>query len=842
MVWVCRIAYPAAESCASDRAQVLPTGPTVKDSRIKSVLGALVLSIGGVSAANAADPAPADHGDVAGWALLGKYCTECHNAEDWAGGVAFDTMDEAQIADNIDVLEKTVRKLRSQQMPPGGHKMPDKTTRAQFIGWLEGRLDKVGEEHKDPGHVGLHRLNRKEYANAVRDLLGIEIDPADILPLDEPREGFDNIAAALQVTPSFLDQYIAAARTVVVQALGNKDALPAGTTYRAQKPSTQLFHQDGLPLGTRGGIAVDHNFPADGEYVLNIANMAQALWVYNMEFRNDLVVTLDGKLVYETSIGGEEDMKAIDQKQDPAVEAINKRLKNIRFNAKAGVHRFVVAFRHRSFAESEDRLQMYTPGGGNDRVLRVNSFEIRGPFNATGVSMTDARKHVFSCYPKSAAEEAPCAKQVIGSVARRAFRRPVTEHDVSGLMRFFEAGRAESDFDAGIRRSLTAVLAHPDFLFRSDQPSGDDLSVSHPPGTLYRIDDLALASRLSFFLWSSLPDDQLLEVAATGKLHEPEELKRQVKRMIADPRSATLAKNFGSQWLNLTKLPEITPDPAIFPYASGAGDLREDFVQEITLFMDDIIRADQSVLDLLTSPYTFVNERLALHYDINTVRGDQFRKIKLADSSRFGLLGKGGVLMTSAYPNRTSPVLRGAYVLERIMGMPPPIPPPAVEALPATNADKKPATVRELLEVHRQKPQCFSCHAAIDPIGFVLEGFDATGKSRRIDRFARTAIDTMGELPDGTKVRNPDELRAALLADPAPFVQNVTERLLMYALGRVIEAHDMPFVRDIVRRSGADNYKFSTLITNIVLSDDFTKAVVPEAKDAPVIKQAALIK
>jgi hypothetical protein len=807
----------------------------VKDSRIKSALGALVLAgcIGTVNAATA----PADHGDSAGWALLGKYCTECHNAEDWAGSIAFDTMTEEDIGDNIDVLEKTVRKLRSQQMPPGGHKMPDKTTRAQFIGWLESRLDKAGEAHEDPGHVGLHRLNRKEYANAVRDLLGIEIDPADILPRDEPREGFDNIAAALQVTPSFLDQYIAAARTVVVQALGNKDALPAGTTYRAQKPSTQLFHQDGLPLGTRGGIAVDHNFPADGEYVLNIANMAQALWVYNMEFRNDLVVTLDGKLVYETSIGGEEDMKAIDQKQDPAVDAINKRLKNIRFNSKAGVHRFVVAFRHRSFAESEDRLQMYTPGGGNDRVLRVSSFEVRGPYNATGVSMTDSRQHVFSCYPKSAAEEAPCAKQIIGSVARRAFRRPVTDHDISGLMRFYEAGRAESDFDAGIRRALTAALAHPDFLFRSDQPATD-----LPPGTTYRIDDLALASRLSFFLWSSLPDDQLLEKAAAGKLHEPEELRRQVKRMIADPRSLTLAKNFGSQWLNLTKLPEITPDPAIFPYASGAGDLRGDFVQEITLFMDDVIRNDQSVLDLLSSPYTFVNERLALHYDINTVRGDQFRKIKLTDSYRFGLLGKGGVLMTSAYPNRTSPVLRGAYVLERIMGTPPPIPPPAVGALPATNAQNKPATVRELLETHRKKPQCYSCHAAIDPIGFVLEGFDATGKSRRIDRFARIAIDTMGELPDGTKVHNPDELRAALLADPVPFVQNVTERLIMYSLGRVIEAHDMPFVRDIVRRSAADNYKVSTLITNIVLSDDFTKARVPEPKEAPVIKQAALIK
>jgi len=812
----------------------------VKDSRITKALIAAFLGIGASGAVIAAEAAPAaaHAGNAVGWNMFGTYCTECHNTEDWAGGVAFDTIAETDIPQNIDVLEKVVRKLRSQQMPPGGHKMPDKDTRNAFVAWMESRLDQAGAMNADPGHVGLHRLNRKEYANAVRDLLGIEINPAELLPRDEPRQGFDNIAAALQVTPSFLDQYIAAARTVVVQAMGSKDALPAGTTYRQQKPSSQIFHEDGLPLGTRGGIAVDHNFPADGEYVLNIANMATALWVYNMEFENPLVVTLDGKLIYETTIGGEVDMKAIDQKQDPAVEAINLRLKNIRFKSTAGIHRFVVAFRHRTFAESEDRLQMYTPGGGQDRVLRVSSFEIRGPFNATGVSQTAARKHIFSsCYPKSAAEEAACARQVIGDMARRAFRRPVTDHDLAGLMNFYEAGRKSADFDAGVRRALTAVLAHPDFLYRTDQPP-DTL----PPGTIYRLDDLSLASRLSFFLWNSLPDDQLLDLADAGKLHEPDELRRQVKRMLADPRSVTIASNFGAQWLDLTKLAEITPDPAIFPYASGAADLREDFQREITLFMDDIVRNDQSVLALLSSPYTFLNERLALHYDIGSVRGDQFRKVKLDDSSRWGLLGKGGVLMTSAYPNRTSPVLRGAYVLERIMGSPPPLPPPSVGALPETNAQNQPATVRERLELHRQKPQCHSCHAAIDPIGFTLEGFDATGKARRIDRFARVDIDTLGELPDGTKVRNVDELRKALLADPVPFVQNVTERLIMYALGRVIEAHDMPYVRTIVRNAAADNYRFSTLITDIVLSDEFVKAKVPEQKTAPVVAQTAAIK
>jgi mono/diheme cytochrome c family protein len=835
---VCAVAIAYSRN-ASHIPKNLPGLVLVKDFRITEALGAALLAVALGLPATAAEKTAPRAGNAEGWNLFSTYCTECHNTEDWAGGVAFDALTEQDIPDNIGVMEKVVRKLRSQQMPPGGHKVPDKATRGNFIAWLEGRLDQVGANHVNPGSVGLHRLNRKEYANAVRDLLGIEIDPADLLPRDEPVDGLDNIAAALQVTPSFLDQYIAAARTVVVQAMGNKDAQPAGTTYRATRPSTQIFHEDGLPLGTRGGIAVNHNFPADGEYVLNIANMAQALWVYNMEFENPLVVTLDGKLIYQTSIGGEEDMKAIDQKQDPAVEAINKRLKNIRFTAKAGVHRFVVAFKHRSFAESEDRLQMYTPGGGQDRILRVTSFDIRGPFNATGVSQTAARQHIFAaCYPKSAAEELPCARQVVGDIARRAFRRPVTAEDMQGLMHFYELGRAQADFDAGVRRALTAVLANPNFLFRSDAPAGRQLA----PGTVYTVDDLTLASRLSFFLWSSLPDDTLLQLAAGGKLHDPAVLKGQVTRMLADPRAVSLSKNFGAQWLGLSKLPEIIPDAGIFPYASGAADLRGDFVEEITLFMDDIVRNNGSVLDLLSSPYTFVNERVALHYDINTVRGDQFRKIRLTDSKRWGLLGKGGVLMASAYPNRTSPVLRGAYVLERLMGSPPPTPPPAVPTLPENQAGKKATTVRERLEEHRKKPQCFSCHSAIDPIGFTLEGFDATGKARRIDRFARTEIDSLGKLPDGTIVKNPDQLRAALLADPVPFVQNLTERLIAYSLGRVIEAHDMPQVRRIVRNSAADGYRFTTLITNIVLSDEFLKGKVAEApQETPSMKTAAAL-
>ena len=769
------------------------------------------------------------------WAFLGEYCAKCHNAEDWAGGVAFDTMSEGEIPQNAEVMEKAVRKLRGHLMPPAGNKIPDSSSLYSFISWMEGTLDEAGKANQDPGRVGLHRLNRTEYANAVKDLLNIDVDAATLLPRDDTRDGFDNVAQALQVTPSFIDQYVSAARVVAVQALGNKDALPAGTTYRARNPSTQFFHEEGLPLGTRGGIAVDHNFPADGEYVINIANMAVALWVYNMEFENTLVVTLDGEQVYETTIGGETDMKAIDQKQDPAVDAINQRLKNIRFKAKAGVHRLAVAFRHRTFAESEDRLQMHVPGGGQDRVLRVASFEVRGPFNATGVSRTASRDHVFTCYPKSAAEEQPCAAQIISGMARRAFRRPVTDQDMQGLMKFYAAGRSSSDFDAGIRRAITAILAHPDFLYRAEQPT-EPLQA----GSVFQISDLDLASRLSFFLWSSLPDDELLEIASRNQLHDPTVLAQQVKRMLASPRSESLATNFGFQWLNLAKLSEINPDGAIFPDASGAGDLREDFRTEIRLFIDNIFRGDRSVMELLTSPDTYVNERLALHYGISDVRGDQFRKVKLQDSRRWGLLGKGGVLMVSSYPNRTAPVLRGSFILERITGTPPAAPPANVGNLQENEVGKKALTVRERMEMHRSKPQCNSCHAILDPLGFSLETFDATGKLREIDRYAHTPIDNLGQLPDGTELKGPDGLRKALTARPDQFVQTLTEKLMTYGLGRVIEYRDMPTVRDIVRRSAKDNYRFSTLIMNIVTSDAFQKASLPPESEAPLIKQAAV--
>jgi mono/diheme cytochrome c family protein len=784
-----------------------------------------------VSLASAADPA--GH-----WSFFNQYCEKCHNAEDWAGGVAFDTLTPADIPENADTLEKAVRKLRGHLMPPAGKPQPDPQLTREFVGWLETSLDQVAQDHPNPGKVALHRLNRSEYANAVRDLLDLPVDPAALLPKDDSQHGFDNVADALQVSPSFLDQYLSAARTVAVQAIGNRAARPAGASYVAKDTGTQQFYREGLPLGTRGGMVVDHYFPADGDYVMNIGNMAQALWVYNMEFENTVVVTVDGAQVYQTSIGGEADMKAIDQKQDPAVDAINARLQNIHFKGTAGYHKVGVAFVQRTFAESEDRLQANVPGGGQDRVLRVTNFEIRGPFNPSGISQTPSRARIFTCYPREPAEEETCARQILTRLAGEAYRRPVSDSDTKDLVTFYRRGRQSEDFDAGIRLALTAILASPDFLYRAEMPTATAVA-----GTTYRITDLELAARLSFFLWSTLPDDELLRVAARGELHDPEQLARQVQRMLADSKAQSLVTHFAFQWLNVAKLAEIEPDARLFPYASGPGDLREDFCTELRLFIDSVFREDRSVMDLLTADYTYVNERLALHYGIRDVKGDRFRRVHLTQSARYGLLGKGAVLMLTSYPTRTAPVLRGEWILDNITGTPPAAPPPAVPALKENEAGKTFHSIRELMESHRSKPNCFSCHGVLDPLGFALENFDATGKYRTLDRDTRAVIDASGKLPDGTQLRGPDDLRKALTARPEQFVQTMTEKMMTYALGRGIEYYDMPTIRAIVRDTGVaqdprERYKFSAIVMRIIASDAFQESRSPSTVAMPLTAQA----
>ncbi len=796
---------------------------------VKLAAAGATLLPGLAGAADASDvSAPA--GAQEKWAFLDKYCSKCHNTTDWAGGVAFDSLSADNIPEDAETWEKAVRKLRGRLMPPAGNPQPDSLAVRSFVSWMETNLDEAGRAHTDPGRVALHRLNRKEYANAVRDLLAVDIDPSETLPPDDSRDGFDNVADALQVSPSFLDQYLAAARTVTVKALGNARARPVGTTYSASGGGQQHFRGDGLPLGTRGGIAVTHDFPADGEYVINIANMAQAIWVYDMEFENHLVVTVDRQKVYETTIGGEEDMKAIDQRQDPAVDAINKRLKDIRFTATAGPHEIAVAFRHRGYSESEDRLQSHVPGGGQDRILRVNSFEVRGPMKASGVADTASRERIFVCRPATPAEEEPCARRIMEQLATRAFRRPVVEADVADLMGFYTAGQKDGGFESGIQQALSALLADPEFLYRVERaPKG------LAPGGVYQVSDLSLASRLSFFLWSSVPDEELLRAAQKGELRDSAGLTAQVRRMLADPRSQSLASNFAFQWLNMAKLGEIQPDVALFPNLNG--DIRNDYREELRLFVDSVFRENRSVLELLSADYTYLNERVALLYGIRDVKGDHFRRVQLTDSKRFGLLGKGAVLMVTSYPNRTAPVLRGAFILDRIFGTPPAAPPPNVGSLQENQEGKKALTVREMMAAHRSNPTCRGCHGIMDPLGFALENFDAVGQFRAVDRFAGTTVDTSGELPDGTKLSGPDDLRKALLSQPDQFVQMLTEKLMTYALGRTLDYKDMPRVRAIVRATAPDDYRFESLVMNIIKSPEFQMA---RFSTPPNLKSAAV--
>jgi hypothetical protein len=610
-----------------------------------------------------------------------------------------------------------------------------------------------------------------------------------------------------------------------------------GTPYSNPVPGPQHNHVDGLPFGTRGGFAVDHIFPVDGEYELNINNMARALWVEGMEFENTLVALVDGVKIYETRLGGDDDQKAIDQQGDAPVDAINARLKNIRFQAKAGQHRVAVTFRARSYAESDARLASLIPGGGEERVLKVNSFEIRGPFSTAGVSQTPSRERIFSCYPKTAAEEQPCAEQIAGQFARRAFRRPLREGEVAGLMQAFAAARADTTFDHGVRGLLTRILASPDFLYRAVEPPP-----GVKPGDSFAIDDLALASRLSFFMWSSLPDDELLQLAAAGRLSDQKEMARQLQRMLADPRATSLARDFAYQWLGLGKLADIEPDPNVFPYAAvqrdSTGDLREDLREEIRLFVDDVFRNDRSVLDLMQGDYSWLNERLAVHYGIRDVKGSHFRRVQLPDPNRYGLLGKGGVLMVSSYPNRTAPVLRGAWILDNITGTPPTPPPPGVEALKDPEPGGRILTMREQMAAHSTLKSCHSCHGVMDPLGLALENFDGVGRWREKDRLAGTRIDAAGELPDGTLINGPVDLRKALMKNPDQFVQTLAIKLMTYATGRPMEWHDMPTIRAIVQQAAADDYRFSALLMAIVESAPFRMQQVPEA-EAPDVLQAA---
>ena len=764
-------------------------------------------------------------------ALFDGYCITCHNARVKTAGLALDTFEGSELANSAEVLEKAVRKLRGGMMPPPGARRPDQPAIDGVVASLERALDDAAAAHPNPGRVALHRLNRAEYANAIEDLLGLRVDASALLPKDDEADGFDNVASVLTVSPSFLDQYISAARVVTARALGNPAARPGSMTYRPARGTDQAVHVDGLPLGTRGGLLAEHLFPADGDYTLNINGLAIAGYVRGMEYRHRLIVTLDGAKVFENAIGGEADMKAIDQQQAPAVASINGRFQNIPLKVTAGPHKIGVTFVARTFAESDDVLYSFRPSAGEDRIPRVSSVEIQGPFTATGLADTPSRHRIFVCRPATPAEERPCATRILSAMARRAFRRPVTEQDLSPALSFYTSARATGDFDAGIQAALPAILASPKFLYRAERsPAG------LAAGSVHRISDLELASRLSFFLQSRLPDDELLQAAEQKRLSEPANLDAHVARLLADSNADTLITGFAFQWLKLRGLDEIEPDAVIFPNFDEA--LREAFRRELQLFVQSVVREDRSALELLSADFTFVNERLALHYGIPNVRGDRFRRVTLTDPNRFGLLGKGGVLLATSYANRTAPVLRGAWILENIIGTPPAAPPPDVEACQENKDGEKARTVRAIMEQHRAKPSCNSCHGVMDPLGFALEHFDAVGAWRATDVWAGTPIDPSSRLVDGTPIGGAVDLRKAILRRPEQFVQTMTEKLMTYALGRSVEYYDMPAVRKIVRDAAAENYRFSSIVKGIVRSQPFQMRRVPEA-EAPTSSTAS---
>jgi hypothetical protein len=769
--------------------------------------------------------------DQAEWSVLKRYCFDCHNYEEQAGGRAFDVLSPKTVPEKAETWEAVIRKLRGGMMPPAGEPRPDGETTAGLVSWLENKIDSA-DKTPDPGRVPLRRLNRREYAHAIHDLIGLDIDAATLLPDDNVKGHFDNDADALQVSPAFVNQYIAAAREIAVEAIGNPNALPITTTYGdpanmvislpprgAPGTGRQQHHIEGMPFGTRGGFIVEHDFPADGDYELTIGDMALAREVPRMEFKNTVVALLDGKEFYRTNIGGEADHKAIDQQLDPAVARINNRLRKIRFHATAGQHKLAVTFVHRSFAESDERIRTVALEGGQERIQAAHALEIRGPLSVTGMSDSASRRKIFICHPEDAADQRPCASKIVAHLAERAFRRPVTDSDLKPLMAFYDQGAQEGGFEDGVRDALTAILASPNFLYLAESGEGF--------GTV-TLSDVELASRLSFFLWGSVPDKQLLDLADAKRLSQPDVLAQQVKRMLADERAKSLVEDFAFQWLDLEKLDRIVPDRREFPQASGLLDPRDLYKEELSLFIDSVLRSDQSVLKLLTADYTFLNERLAMLYGIETVKGARFRRVKLEDPSRDGLLGKGAILMLTAYPNRTSPVLRGAWILERMLGSPPPQPPKNVPTLKDNKRGEPPKTLRARLEQHRKNPTCFACHGVMDPLGFALENFNAVGQYRDHDPDTLTPIDSSGRMPDGTPINGPEDLRNALIARPDRFVQTFTENLMTFALGRSLTYRDMPAVRAVVRHAAADDYRFEAIVRGIVSSPAFRERDEPE--------------
>jgi hypothetical protein len=762
------------------------------------------------------------------WAVVDSYCTECHNAAEATGDVVLENLGPEAIPAKAEIFEAAVRKLRARQMPPPGSPQPEQQAVDGLVSLIETAIDDNAPD-VSAGHVPIHRLNRTEYALAVQDLLGVEIDAAKYLPNEIEVDGFTNIAAALSVSPAFLEQYISVARTVARLAVGEEKPKLA-SAYFPPPVGDQDGYVDGMPLGTRGGTSFEHNFPTDGEYRITLTDLDVGLYPRSLETQHTLVILLDRAEVFRAKLGGVDDLALVNRGGAPARAQLMQRFANIPVQVTAGVHEIVVTFIERARASTDEPIHGFTPYGGFSftgmmRVPRViGGIQLAGPFGHTALSRTASREKIFVCQPETDAQERECAERITANLARRAFRRPIDQHDLDRLLPFFEAGRASRDsFDSGIEQVVIAVLASPDFLYRAIAPPRD-------ASPAYALTDLQLASRLSFFLWSQGPDDELLELAAAGKLRDRGVLQAQAQRLLDDPRAVTLVTEFALGWLNLDELEAVDPDERLFPEFSD--ELRADFASELTLFLESILLEDRNVQEILTADHTFLNERLARHYGITSVHGPQFRRVTLADETRHGLLGKGAALLRTSYGDRTSPVLRGAWVLDKLMGTPPTPPPPNVETDLTTPAGERPKTIRARLERHRADQVCNACHGVIDPYGLALENFTVTGQWREFDDAAGAPIDAATVLPGSVAVKGPVELRQALLRRSDQFVQALTHKLLMYGIGRQIEYRDMPQVRAIVHAAARDNYRFSALVAGIVASDAFRMQALPHEADS----------
>jgi len=754
-------------------------------------------------------------------AVVNKYCITCHSTRLQTGGLVLQDLDLDKVPHDGEIWEKVARKLRAGAMPPVGAPRPEVATSDALAAWLEQTLDHAAATTPDPGRPALHRLNRAEYANAIRDLLGLDVDPSSLLPPDDSSSGFDNNADVLGVSPLLLERYVGAARKIAAMAVGDPSTGPSTETYRVRGDTSQDVHKEGLPLGTVGGLLATHMFPLDGEYRINVRLLETTLaTIRGLEFPSTVEVLLDGERVHSAVIGGEKDYVGSAVNATDVVNSIEARL-TFRLPVKAGPHQVIATFVGKTSAENAGRMQQFvrTTVDTTDHtgVPHVESLTIAGPFKATGPGDTPSRRKIFVCRPTAPSAEAACATKIVTTLARRAYRRPVTSMEVTRLMAFYTDGRKSGTFDTGIERALRAMLASSKFAFRFETEPADA-----PPGAPFRLNDLDLASRLSFFLWSSSPDDELLDVASRGELKKPAVLEQQVQRMLADPRSVALVDNFAGQWLQLRNLRAALPDQNEFPDFDD--NLRQAFRRETELLFQSIIRENRNVTDLLTADYTFVNERLAAHYGIPNVYGSHFRRVPVTDEARKGLLGKGAILLLTSQPDRTSPVVRGKWVLDNLLGLPPPPPPPNIPPLEASRG-AKPKTLREQMETHRANSVCASCHKMMDPIGFAMENFDAVGAWRTKD--AGATIDASSQLMDGSKVDGIVALRQALLKRPELFVDTFSQKLLTYALGRGLDYHDQPAVRAIVHEAAASDYRFRALVMGTVKSAPFQMRMKP---------------